>query len=386
VSGGSRRAANIIAALEGSFDVTVAAADGVDAPIPGWREASSRFIARRRSRLDVTKDAAEGLVKGQHGLLVRSVRAGMPAVIEAWLRQARPDLVILGRPLLTPYIRAAHAVGARVVVDADESLQKVAWSVARSGSAPLHNRLRFAIEAFAVGRMERSSYPQADQLWVSSDEERRWLATFVDPRRVVVIPNAVVVPSEVPTAPEVQAVCFLGWYRYPPNEAAALELMSSIMPAIRSAGGPSRLILIGSEPTAAMLRAAARLEDVTITGQVVDVVSELRGAGVLVVPVRSGGGTRVKILEAMAAGVPVVSTTLGVEGLGLSTGVHVLIADRPVEFAAQVVALASDQDARSRLVRASFEAVTSRHSIASIRSAVATALAGIGMAQQPRRP
>lgn len=299
VSGGSRRASNIAAALQDSFDVTIVSADGRDALVPGWDEASARFMARRHSRLALTMDAIEGIAKGQHVLLVRSVRAGMPALIESWLRAVRPDLVILGRPLLAPYIRAAHEVGARVVVDADESLPKVAWSVARSPYASRRSRVRFAIEALAVlARMERASYPQADQLWVSSDHEKGLLAPIVDPQRIFVVPNAVAVPPEPPVAPEVKAVSFLGWYGYPPNEAAALELMRSIMPAIRSAGGPRRLVLIGSEPTPAMVRVAAEIGDVTITGEVADVVPELIAAGLLVVPLRAGGGTRVKILEA----------------------------------------------------------------------------------------
>ena len=88
------------------------------------------------------------------------------------------------------------------------------------------------------------------------------------------------------------------------------------MPVVRAAGGPSELVLIGSEPTAA-ITAAARLQDgVRLTGAVEDVIPELQQAGVLVVPLRAGGGTRIKILEAMAAGVPVISTPLGLEGLG----------------------------------------------------------------------
>lgn len=378
--GGDRRAANIAAALEGSFDLTVVSVDGRNAGVPGWDEASSHFMARRRSHLHLTVDAVEGIAKGQHVLLVRSVRAGMPALIESWLRAVRPELVVLGRPLLTPYICAAHEVGARVVVDADESLPKVAWSVARSPYASPRSRLRFAIEALAVlGRMERTSYPQADQLWVSSEHEKRLLARIVDSQRIFVVPNAVAVPPEPPAAPEVKAVSFLGWYGYPPNEAAALELMRSIMPAIRSAGGPRRLVLIGSEPTPAMFRVAAEVGDVTITGQVADVVPELLAAGLLIVPLRAGGGTRVKILEAAAAGVPVVSTPLGIEGLGMTPGRHVLVADTAHEFAAHVVSLAADGALRDRLVRASFQLVRSRYSLDAVRASIVAGLSDLAV-------
>ena len=129
-----------------------------------------------------------------------------------------------------------------------------------------------------------------------SEQERASLSRIVDPRRICVVPNAVAVPLDRPPVGEVTAVSFLGWYGYPPNEAAALELMRSIMPAIRSAGGPRPLVLIGAQPTDAMVRVAAGTGDVSLTGQVADVVPALRAAGILVVPVRAGGGTRVKIL------------------------------------------------------------------------------------------
>ena len=378
VSGGARRAANIVTALEDSFDLTVLAASGGNAEVPGWSQASSRFNSRRRTRSSLILDLLEGIVRGQHVLLVRSVRAGLPAILESWLQDQRPELVVLGRPMLGPFMEVAHRAGAQVVIDADESLPRVAWSMARSPHASRRIRLRSAVEALTIlGRMEGSSYPRADQLWVSSGQELAWLARIVDRRRICVVPNAVEVPPAAPNVAEVNAVSFLGWYGYPPNEAAALELMRSIMPAIRVAGGPRSLVLIGAQPTPSMARVAADTGEVSLTGQVADVVPALRAAGILVVPVRAGGGTRVKILEAMAAGVPVVSTRLGIEGLGLNPGEHVLVAESPAEFAAQVVALAADYEYRERLVRASYELVRNRYSIGSVRSSVEEALSGL---------
>ena len=120
--------------------------------------------------------------------------------------------------------------------------------------------------------MEERAYPRCDQVWVASEAERDRIGRYVDPRRISVIPNAVPMPIERPQAPDIRAVAFLGWYQYPPNEAAALELIRSIMPVVRKAGGPSELVLVGSEPTAAIQEAAKRSEDVTVTGAVEDVI------------------------------------------------------------------------------------------------------------------
>lgn len=379
VSGGGRRASNIAAALGEMFDLTVVSADGRNEAIRGWDEASARFLARRRSRIGLAVDATDGILGGQHVLLVRSVRAGLPDVFRSWLRTIQPELVVLGRPMLMPYIQAAHDVGARVVVDADESLPNVAWSVARSPHSSRRVRIRATIEAIAVlGRMERRAYPRAAQVWVSSEAEKQSLSGFVDAQRIHVVPNAVPIPHDRPSAPDVEAVCFLGWYRYPPNEAAALELMRSIMPAVRLSGGPRQLVLIGPHPTPAMVREAASSGEVTITGQVVDVVAALRASGVLVVPLRSGGGTRVKILEAAAAGVPVVATALGIKGLGMTPGRHVLVAEGPAEFASQIQLLASDEGRRAALARAAFDFVRDTYSLDSVRSSIAVALGRLG--------
>lgn len=378
-SGGSRRAVTIAAALAASHDVTILAADTPEGPVAGWAAASARFAARRRSHVRVAQDAVEGIVRGEHGLLVRSVRAGMPDVVAAWLREARPALVVLGRPLLAPYIRAAHSAGALVVVDVDERLRKIAWAIARSRTTPPVTRLRFAIEALAVvGRMERAAYPHADQLWVSSEDELSGLAREADPRRIVVVPNAVPVGPETPRAPEPAAVGFLGWYGYPPNEAAALELIRSIMPAVRASGGPRRLVLIGAQPTQAMRTAAAAAGDVETTGLVPDARASLRDAGMLVVPLRSAGGTRIKILDAAAAGVPVISTALGASGLGMTPGVHFLAAETTAEFAARIVELAADAGLRQRLVDAAHALVRERHSLDAARASVDAGLAALG--------
>ena len=197
---------------------------------------------------------------------------------------------MLGRPMLDPYIQAARDAGARVIVDADEGLGRVARSVARSSNSSPRTRLRAVVEGTLVlDRMERAAYPSADQLWVSSEREKAFLSRIVEPARIHVVANAVAVPAEPPAPVPIQAVAFVGWYRYPPNEAAALELMRSIMPAIRAAGGPHHLEIIGPHPTTAMRREADRLGDTTITGEVPEVAPVLRGAGILLVPLRSGG-------------------------------------------------------------------------------------------------
>jgi glycosyltransferase involved in cell wall biosynthesis len=375
VTGGGRRAAAIIDVLGDHYDMTVLVADDVDSRGPSWARAASRLLARRHSRLALLGDTVEGIVRGQHVLLVRSVRAGLLVAFRERLRAERPAFVLLGRPFVGPYVVAALAAGAVVAIDADESLPRVAWGVARSRYASPRKRVRALIEAIAVvGRMERSSYPLASQVWVSSELERALFARFVSPDRIRVIPNVMPAPTSAPEAPVVTAIAFLGAYFYPPNEAAALELIATIMPAVRSQGGPRHLVLIGPDPSVALRDATSRDPEAELLGEVSDVRAHLRSAGVLAVPMRAGGGTRIKILEAMAAGVPVVSTALGIEGLDLQPDRDVLVAETPREFAEQIGRLVADPMLRRRIAHAGHERVVAEHSMDVLRGAVDKAL------------
>lgn len=375
VTGGGRRAAAIIDVLADHYDLSVLVADDFDSSDPSWARAASRLLSRRRSRQALLEDTLQGIVRGQHVLLVRSVRAGLLAAFRERLRAERPEFVLLGRPFVGPYVEASLAAGAVVAIDADESLPRVAWGVARSRYASPRQRARAFIEAIAVvGRMEHASYPMASQVWVSSELERASFARFVSPDRIRVIPNAMPAPDTPPEAGPVTAVAFVGAYFYPPNETAALELISSIMPVVRALGGPRRLVLIGPDASRVLRSAAHHDPETELLGQVADVRAPLRSAGLMAVPLRAGGGTRMKILEAFAAGVPVVSTRLGIEGLDVTADTEVLVAETATEFAAQIKRVATDSALRDRLVRTGFDYVAGHLSIRVLRTSIAKAL------------
>jgi glycosyltransferase involved in cell wall biosynthesis len=158
--------------------------------------------------------------------------------------------------------------------------------------------------------------------------------------------------------------------------------MTEILPRVAALGGPDRAVLVGRDPTARMRRAAEAHPGARITGEVADPIAELRDAGILVVPLRSGAGTRVKILEAAAAGIPIVSTPFGVEGLALRDEVEVLLAHSPDALAAAVMRLHHDPPLRRRLSAAARDAVERLYSIEAGRRAMRAALAPVSPALQ----
>jgi glycosyltransferase involved in cell wall biosynthesis len=135
---------------------------------------------------------------------------------------------------------------------------------------------------------------------------------------------------------------------YPPNIDAVLYFCESIMPLIQSRIPSLKLFIVGHEP-APEIRKLAERENVVVTGYVDDVTTYYRQSQVTIVPLRAGGGTRLKILESMALGRPVVSTSVGCEGLNVIDGENIMIADTADKFAERIVQLLEDKELRKRL-------------------------------------
>lgn len=135
---------------------------------------------------------------------------------------------------------------------------------------------------------------------------------------------------------------------YPPNVDAAIYFVRSILPLIREQIPEVGLSIVGHVPTREV-QDLAEAPRVRVTGFVDDVLPYYRDAAAVVVPLRAGGGTRLKVLEAMALGRPVVSTSIGSEGLAVTSGENLMLADDPASFAASVVTLLRDASMRQRL-------------------------------------
>lgn len=138
-------------------------------------------------------------------------------------------------------------------------------------------------------------------------------------------------PSSTPT------VVFMGSMDWYANADGVKWFVEAVWPLVRRAVSEARFVIVGRKPPAEILALAETGMNIEVTGTVPDVRPFLRGADVVVVPLRIGGGTRLKIYEAMAAGVPVVSTRIGAEGLDVKDGRHVLLADTAENTAAKVV-------------------------------------------------
>jgi glycosyltransferase involved in cell wall biosynthesis len=184
---------------------------------------------------------------------------------------------------------------------------------------------------------ERRSWQRVDGVLVCSERELPIVREYAADVRAAVAPNGVDLDYFSPdaNAPEPGTLVFNGYLDYRPNYDAAVHLVNDIMPVVRTRHPEARLAIVGR-----YLHADLRLlraPGVTITGEVPDIRPHVGGASVVCVPIRMGGGTRLKVVEALAMGKPIVSTSLGCEGIAVRAGEQLLIADAPAAFAARIL-------------------------------------------------
>jgi glycosyltransferase involved in cell wall biosynthesis len=147
-----------------------------------------------------------------------------------------------------------------------------------------------------------------------------------------------------------------------PNIDAMRLFLDEILPRIRRERPATTVGIVGRQPPSELLDRAAQDPGLTVTGTVPDVRPYLWNSQVSIVPLRIGGGTRLKIYEAVAARLPVVSTTVGAEGLGLRDGQEILLADTPEAFAQACLRLLADAGARERVQEAAWNTVAENYS------------------------
>jgi glycosyltransferase involved in cell wall biosynthesis len=234
---------------------------------------------------------------------------------------------------------------------------------AASLDEPLYSLFYTAEHLPLVAAAEGAAVAAADEVWTCSPQDRLLLAATYPGtplEKIRVVPNAVQVPA-APQRGTPQRICFPGRFDYFPNIDAGRTLAYRIAPLVEAAGHDVPVLLAGA-------RAGDVFDAATLPGNVRLVTSppttaDLIGGSVMAVPLTIGSGSRFKVLEAFALGAPVVSTPKGVEGLGLTAGLHYLPATEPAGFAAAISSLLRDGDRRDRLVDAAFDLVRQRYSI-----------------------
>lgn len=213
---------------------------------------------------------------------------------------------------------------------------------------------------------EQAWLPKFDLVFTASPADSARMSKRMPDMFFDTIPNVVrTTPNVAPSSGAQGQIPFLmiGNLGYLPNVEGAYYFCAEVLPRLRAlAPDLARVTIAGSSPAPTVV-ALNGLAGVTVLASPAEVFPLYHEARVAVAPIRAGGGTRIKILEAFASGVPVVSTALGAEGLSAEDGVHLLIADTPDAFAAACVRLVQDEDLRARIIPAARQLQEDQYSL-----------------------
>jgi len=292
------------------------------------------------------------------GLSFERLRVIVPAfqqAIDRVLRAERFDVVNLEFTFVGHSDLRQAPNGERlpvVVVDSHNIDYDIARQYAKSGNS-LVRRLYAAVNWRKLRQEELGTYHDADGVYLCSGADERRLLEEVFQPRTTVIPNAADVdyyqPRPTDPSPDGRTVVFFGLLSYAPNVDGVTYFVREIWPLIANAHPDARCKIIGGSPPPSLKALAG--PRVELTGFVPDLRPHLAEAAAVVVPLRIGGGTRLKIVEAMAMGKTIVSTTLGAEGIEAVHGRDLLIADEPDAFAQAVNKLLTDRGLAEQIGR-----------------------------------
>ena len=271
--------------------------------------------------------------------------AGFEREIERALEGRRYEIGIVEHSWCAPYGEQMAKVCGRTVLDLHniESVLDERCAQVESGATAWAHR----VFSRAALKLERTWLPRFSEVLAASESDAERARAMAPGARVTVYPNALP-RTPLPARGNEDAIVFSGNMEYHPNISAVRFFRREVWPLLRERWPGLVWRLIGKNPEA-VSRFTSGDGRIQVEGPVEDAVRELARAKVAVVPVLAGSGTRLKILEAWAAGVPVVSTTLGAEGLGAGDGESLLLADSGPAFAEAVSRLLACSDLRERV-------------------------------------
>lgn len=358
--GGAIRTASILHYLTRRFDVDLILfrqagdSDPALSLPPGFVRHSSTITLPFHSRRPIAWTLRNG----------RRWLAGTPPLLNRFSQQGREiarfldgrcyDCGVIEHFWCAPYVEQLKRVCNHTVLDLHNIESALHGSCAQSSSWAMswaHRRFERACL-----REEARWYPRFSRLLVTSDADAGRVRSVVPEAPVTVYRNALpMVP--LPHPQEQPVIGFSGNFEYHPNIQGLRFFVDWIWPLLRNRFPELRLRLIGKKPEV-VARIVESSPGIETTGPVENAIAELAKVSIAVVPLISGSGTRLKILEAWAAARPVVSTPLGAEGLGVKPGENILLADSPASFAASVASLLGSKEERRRIgcrARQSFE-------------------------------
>jgi glycosyltransferase involved in cell wall biosynthesis len=370
-NGSKIRIANLLRGICQKHDVTllsfVGAEEGTTKPFEGpsqIRTCEFREFNRQSFR------ALTGFLSPTPRFLIDTYSPAMEGMIRQGIRETKFDLVIASQLSMASYSKVFRGIPAIL-----EEVELAAYSLAENGSASASS-FRRRITWAKHRRYVRNLLREFRLCTVASADEKRLVSAAAPSYAPIhVVPNFIdAARYQGETQPRAgDSMIFTGSLRFAPNHDAVTWFVQDILPLIRKKVPAAQLTVTGDPGP----KPHPEGPGVVFAGRVDDVRSLLANSAVSIVPIRHGGGTRLKVLEAMAAGTPIVTTSKGVEGIEAKHGEHLLIADSPEQFAEATARLLLDRKFAGELAGAALKLVQSKYDSRSVLPAFLALLDGV---------
>ncbi len=387
-SGGHTRLANLVAGLVDSHEIywlclAEPDADARSWPIQGLAE-PPRLVRTRANRpwRDKLSDAlrprhwertasrALGLLGGLPLDVVRMRAPDLKRSLKGLLTTRRIDVVQIEYGAMAAYLPVIRTASPRTKIVVDE-LEVTSIAIDRRMKSESRSPRRMPREANRWERFEKKVWKASDRVLAMSESEAAYIDRVAGPGKARIVPNGVDIdffrfrPSDATVSAAPPRLLFVGNLQHRPNAQGIDIFLRTSWPTLAETFPQLELHIVG--PGASEKLRARHGRRVIFHGYVDDVRPHLAAVTVMVVPIFSGGGTRLKVLEALASGTPLVSTSLGSEGLSITNGREALLADSAPDFQNGVAALLRQPERRAALADAGRRLVEERYSWASIR-------------------
>lgn len=301
------------------------------------------------------------------------------------IKSFQPDLIIVEELWLYHYLSVIENYQCHIIFD-EHNVEANLFQTIKCSEPNVRTWLRKKLHLPQIKFIENDLIQKTDQVWVCSRQDQELLQNLYGKNsHIYVIPNGINMQyyeciytektkSFYNSEKSQLNILFPGHFGYVPNIEAAELLIREIYPKLKETYADCRLLLVGRSPTQFMQEASNENPHIIVTGEVEDMRPYLAMANMMVVPLQKGGGTRFKILEAFAAGCPVISTNKGAEGLNAEDGKHLLIRDNIIDIVAGIIELFSNPHLGKDLSHAGYAKVKKEYAWEAVSSQIHLAM------------
>jgi len=275
------------------------------------------------------------------------------------------DIVQIELSYVARYVRAISPQCAAKRILSMHNIESIRYARERQLALRYDRRLAMLWDRLFFRTWEEQAVQQFDGIVTVSELERAWVQRHAPHATIALVPNGVDTecfspPRQADAAKSNPTILFTGAMHYPPNIDAVLWFCDTMLPLLQRHMPQLCFKIVGRDPHAKVCELGRR-PGICVTGEVDDIHPYIAEALALVVPLRAGGGTRLKILQAMAMGCPVISTPLGAEGLEVTPALNILLAENAEQFVRHVLALVAAPETAERLGQAGRRLVTEKY-------------------------